>query len=295
MALPVVYAQGLAGQRWQYYGGWAKYVPVPMMERLGRHLPIKPVWTEAVPCGDGDAELTVLAGSPISHQPITRWIEQPAAAVVLSRNLQPAVSFSHRWQGRGLALGLLRRIMPALVRELELLGDGLTAGLAVADWERPFWIHGLEQYARNLTAYLQRNERCSSLAGDGLAIRHAPYGSGKADVHLLLVAPERMEAVAALALREGTLVVSTDGRLLPTLPGCCSVELSLADQMGLPACIWADHRDQLPVLEAVALASCLATGKVRWPDHPVRQIAAMDEVLAWSGWPAAYRLHPGTG
>jgi hypothetical protein len=288
--IPVVYAQGLFGERWRYYGAWAKYVPVPLLERLGSRLPAKQLWEELISCGDRQAQLSVLAGSTVVAESAGFWASEVKAPVVLSHNLGVGKDWRNRWRGRTLALGLLRKVLPALARELELFGDRLVIGLAVAEWERSFWVMGIEPYARAIIVFLHKNERSQSYSGTGLAVRQTAYVSGKVDAHLLIVSPECIEATSGLAMRQGTVVISTDGLPISTLAGCFAIDLGMSGQMGLPAVIWADRRDELPVLEAVVTTVFSVAQMPRWPTHPARQMMAMDQALAWSEWPVVYKL-----
>lgn len=291
VAIPVIYAQCLVGERWQYYGKWTKYLPVNLVERLGSRLPAKQLWNELIPCGDQRAELRVFAGPSSARHAVPADTEQ-RVPVVYSRNLGVPVEFVERWRGRELSLGLLRRILPALTRELELFGDRLRVGVAVAPWESPFWVSGLEPYARAVTVFLRRNERGQSLGTAGTAIRHCTYDSGRADVHVLLVSPERMNDVGTFSMRRGTVVISTDGQPMAMLHGSYAMDLSLAEELGLPEYIWAAREDQLPVLEKVVLSAFQTTFSERWPTHPIKRIETMDTALAWSSWSIHYRLQP---
>lgn len=288
--IPVIYAQGLSGERWRYYGAWARYVPISLLERFGSRLPAKRLWEGLIACGDRQAELSVVAGSTTVAKSTGVWLGEAEAPVVLSHNLAIGMSWHNRWRGRALALGLLRKVLPALARELELFGDRLTVGLAVAEWELSFWVMGIESYARAITVFLNKNQRSQSFGGTGLAVRQTAYTSGKVDAHVLIVSPECVEAMSGLAMRQGTVVISTDGLPINTLVGCFAIDLGMSSQIGLPSFIWADRRDELPVLETVITAAFLVAQMSRWPTHPTRQIMAMDRALAWSEWPVVYKL-----
>ncbi len=286
-AVPVIYRQALTGDRLRHYGPWAKYVPLPLLQRVGNRLPEKALWQAAIPCGELTAELSVV-GVPRGGALLQAGPEREQLPTVLSHNLM--VERRNRVAGRSLALGMLRRMLPGLAKQLELFGDRLSIGLAVAEWERAFWVLGLEPYARSITVLLKENEKVRTLGQTGIAVRPASYGSGKADAHLLIVSPECVPEVSRLALRQGTLLISANGLAVEPFLGCLSLDLGLPEQLGLPPVIWADSSDQFPVLETVLIAAFL-TGKLTdWPVNMSRRINLMDRIFAWSQWPIAYHL-----
>lgn len=287
--VPVIYRQALTGERLRYYGSWAKYLPLPLLQRIGNRLPEKYLWQAAIPCGERTAELSVLA-IPRDGVALPASSAQEQLPVVLSRNLE--VEHRNRVAGRSLALAMLRRMLPGLARQLELFGDRLSIALAVPEWERAFWVLGLEPHARSITILLRENEKARALGQTGIAVRPASYDSGRVDAHVLIVAPELLPEVNRLALRQGTLLVSANGLALSPFLGCLSLDLSLPDQLGLPPVIWADTSDQFPVLETVLIAAFLAGKLADWPANVSRRISLMDRVFAWSDWPTAYQLLP---
>lgn len=285
--VPVIYRQALTGERLRHYGNWAKYVPLPLLQRVGDRLPEKSLWQTTIPCGERAAELAVVA-CPRGESRLPPESELMQAPIVYSHNLE--TGRKNRAVGRALALGLLRQLLPSLTRQLELLGDRLSVALAVSERERTYWVLGVEPYARLITVFLRKNERTKALGQAGVAVRSVGYDAGRVDAHVMIISPECLPAVKRLTLRQGTLLVSTDGLSLEPFLGCLSLELSLPAQLGMPGVIWADGNDQFPVLETVLIAAFLAGRLADWPVNISRQITLMDRAYAWSQWPSAYRL-----
>lgn len=285
--VPVIYRQALTGDRLRHYGPWAKYVPIPLLQRVGNRLPEKSLWQAAFPCGERTAELSVVA-VPRVGAPQQAALEREHFPTVLSHNL--GVERRNRHAGRTLALGMLRKMLPSLTKHLELFGDRLAIAIAVAEWERAFWVLGLEPYARSIIVLLKENEKARALGQTGIAVRPASYDSGKVDAHVLIVSPECLPEVGRLALRQGTLLISANGLAVEPFLGCLSLDLSLPDQLGLPPVIWADSSDRFPVLETVLIAAFLVGKLTDWPVNMSRRISLMDRMFAWSQWPAAYQL-----
>ncbi len=288
-AVPVFYRQALVGERLRHYGTWTKFVPLTMLERVSTRLPPKPIWREQIPCGEQQVELCVFADTLRRQKQPSKAADSEQGVTVYSRNLTIGYP-RQRFAGRLLSLGLLRRVLPNLTKQLQLLGDRLAVALAVAAWERPLWVLGLEPYVRSITVLLESRESAKAIGYSGVAIRQSSYLSGRVDAHVLVYSPSNLERVRCLSLPQDTLLICTDGLVSARLDGCLSMEDDLPTQLGLPEIIWAEQQDQHPVLEKSLIAASLPTRKEHLSSQFPRRLKAMEQALDWSGWPSAYRL-----
>jgi hypothetical protein len=288
--VPVFYRQALVGERLRHYGTWAKYVPLPVLQRVSSLLPAKPLWQELIPCGDKQVELLVVADAKHRQRVSSAVAEKASAATVYSRNLPAALHRQDRFAGRLLSLCLLRRILPDLARQLRLFGDRLAVALAVADWERSLWILGLEPYARSITVLLEPREGAKAIGYSGVAVRQSSYASGRVDAHMLVYSPTHQEKVRRLSLRQDTLLVCSDGLTSDPFNGCLYLDTDLTTELGLPEVIWAERQDRYPVLETALTAAYTPARTRTLPNHLFRRLNSMEQALSWSAWPSSYRL-----
>ncbi|MGI6345159.1 MAG: hypothetical protein ACOX18_08955 [Bacillota bacterium] len=289
MCGPVIYAQGLAGSRWAEYAYWTRFLSDELLERVGRKLPPKTLWSGGVTCGEHEVGLETVAGPADSS--VTGWVTDLADRK--PQYLVPSLSLPDGGPRRGrlLSTALVVELLGQLKSELRVFGDRLSVGLAVAPAEERLWQAALEPVVRSLTVLRSRVFHSLPLGASGLAVRQLPYASGRLDAHVLIVSGENLRFIESLALRRGTLIILTNGAPYDCLPGCASVSFALDEILPLPERLLAAEEDRLPLLEAVMFCAYAQRWRASDTVLVARQVVAAREAWEWSGWRYRWEYH----
>lgn len=283
-AIPVVYAQGLAGDRWQLYAPWTNFLPRIFMDRVGQRLPARLLWQGPAACGQRVTDLLIYGG-PLAAGRSAWWQGlRPGSSdgLVPSINLVGEDSRS-RQRGRLLPICCWRQLWPRLTRQLQLYGDQLAVALAVTGAELPYWLAGIEGLARQVTVLVDERTRPLPLQPSGLAVRQLSYAVDCLEVDILIVSPALVAWLQNVVLRQDTVVVLTDGTMATDLVGCYSIAFDVGQAFPFPSSLLAEPADKWPLWEAILLQGYAGRGLGGWPSSGAARLRAMGKACLASG------------
>lgn len=286
---PVVYyAQGLAGKRWRFYAPWSGLLPSAFMDRWAVRWPARRLWQGKISCGQ-EVSLEIYGGPAQTLDWYKRLCTGEINYIVASTNLSLTSSGPSLPPGRLLLAVHLRKALAELSQQLQLTHDRLTVGLVANGQEMSCWLANIEGLARQVTVVTDRRSRLLPIATSGLAPRQLDLSVAALGVDIVIVAPEFLPWLADKVLTPGTIVVRTDGVVVPVKPGVMSINLNLGE-LFLPIELLARAEDLAPLSEAIILAAYANGQAISWRTNWSRRLELVQQAVNNSGWQPSWRL-----